>query len=154
MRKCCVSSISSSTNRCAPRYSTTRGISVIVPAPERYTIHKLIIATKWNVFSADKARKDINQTSALIQAFEVTRRASDLGFAWMEAWERGPRWRRRLAVGAMRLGDETVAILAKGGVEAAKLEGRGAPHEYGLGAGRTGLLESVAVITAASTPSP
>lgn len=130
------------------------GISVIVPAPERYAIHKLIIATKRNVFSADKARKDINQASALIQAFEVTRRASDLGFAWMEAWERGPRWRRRLAVGAMRLGDESVAILAKGVAEAAKLEGRASPHEYGLGAGRTGLLESVSVTRATSTPSP
>jgi hypothetical protein len=120
------------------------GISVIVPAPERYAIHKLIVATKRNVFSADKAKKDINQAAALIQAFDATRRASDLGFAWMEAWERGPRWRRRLAVGAMRLADETFDMLVKGIAEAAKLEGR-SPDGYGLGAGRDGLLVSVAV---------
>ena len=100
------------------------GVPVLVPAPERYAVHKLIIATKRNVFFADKAKKDINQAGALIQAFNAVKRSSDLGFAWMEAWERGARWRRRLGVGALRLSDDTFEMLAKGVAEAAKLDGK------------------------------
>ncbi|WP_409241685.1 GSU2403 family nucleotidyltransferase fold protein [Bradyrhizobium sp. CB1015] len=84
---------------------------VLVPAPERYAVHKLIIATKRNVFFADKSKKEINQAGALIQAFNAVKRSSDLGFAWMEGWERGARWRRRLGVGALRLSDDTFKTL-------------------------------------------
>ena len=57
------------------------GVPVLVPGPERYAVHKLIIATKRNVFFADKAKKDINQAGALIQTFNAVKRSSDLGFA-------------------------------------------------------------------------
>jgi hypothetical protein len=102
------------------------GVPVLVPAPERYAVHKLIVATVRNISSPDKARKDINQAAALIHAFDNAKRGSDLGFAWMEAWERGSKWRRRLGVGALRLPDETFQLLSKGVAEAAKLDGKGA----------------------------
>jgi hypothetical protein len=61
------------------------GVPVLVPAPERYAVHKLIVATVRNVSSQDKAPKDIKQAAALIQAFDTTKRGSDLGFAWLGA---------------------------------------------------------------------
>jgi hypothetical protein len=115
------------------------GVPVLVPAPERYAVHKLIVAVKRNRHLQDKAKKDINQADALMQAFAEVKRGSDLGFAWMEAWERGARWRRRMALGALRLADETFGILAAGVDDAAKLDGKPVA-EYGLDQGREGLL--------------
>ena len=129
------------------------GVPVLVPAPERYAIHKLIVATKRNVFFAAKAKKDINQADALIQAFDTAKRGSDLGFAWMEAWERGARWRRRLGVGALRLSDDTFAMLSKSVAEAAKLDGKSA-DKYGLTGGKDGLLARVSIAKAAAAPAP
>jgi hypothetical protein len=119
------------------------GVPVLVPCPERYAVHKLMVATLRNVFSRDKARKDINQAAALIEAFATTKRASDLGFAWIEAWERGPRWRRRMGVGALRLSAESLATLSSGVAEAAKLDGKQAA-DYGLENGKDGLLARIA----------
>lgn len=129
------------------------GVPVLVPAPERYAVHKLIVATARNVFSQDKAKKDINQAGALIQAFGAIKRTSDLGFAWLEAWERGPRWRRRVGVGALRLSNESFAILSKGVAEAAKLDGKPA-DDYGLENGREGLLARIGNRPATATPTP
>ena len=106
-----------------------------------------------NVFSADKAKTDINQAGTLIQAFDAVKRGSDLGFAWMEAWERGSRWRRRLGVGALRLSDGTFAMLSKGVAEAAKLDGK-SPDDYGLNAGKDGLLARVSIAKPVAAPSP
>src|SRR5258708_28973932 len=89
-----------------------------------------------------------HQAGALIQAFGTLKRASDLGFAWLEAWERGPRWRRRVGVGALRLSDESFAILSKGVAEAAKLDGKPADG-YGLENGKDGLLARIGKRTAA-----
>jgi hypothetical protein len=122
------------------------GVPVLVPAPERYAVHKLIVATVRNVSSQDKAPKDIKQAAALIQAFDTTKRGRDLGFAWMEAWERGSRWRRRLGDGALRLSDETFPLLSKGVAEAATLDGKAA-GEYGLDAGKEGLRTRIGLST-------
>lgn len=129
------------------------GVPVLVPAPERYAVHKLIVATVRNVFSQEKAKKDINQAGALIQAFDITKRGSDLGFAWMEAWDRGSRWRRRLGVGALRLSDETFSFLSKGVADAAKLDGK-TPEDYGLEFGKNGLIARIGFGKATSAPAP
>jgi hypothetical protein len=125
------------------------GIPVLVPAPERYAIHKLIVATMRSAQSQAKARKDLDQTAALIDAFGGVRRQSDLGLAWIEAWERGRRWRRRVAVGALRLPDRSFEILATGLREAAKLERKNAA-DYGLAGGRDELEAQIAI----SRPTP
>ena len=81
------------------------GVSVLVPTPERYGVHKLIVASQRtsSAESAAKAVKDITQAEDLIAALTIAGRQFDLSEAWAEAWERGPSWRENLAQGAMRM---------------------------------------------------
>lgn len=91
------------------------GISVRVPTPERYAIHKLIVATRRHEHgdSALKAVKDIDQAADLITALSGTQRTYEVSEAWQEAWDRGLAWRKRLALGAIRLPPETRGLLAR-----------------------------------------
>lgn len=84
------------------------GISVIVPAPERYAIHKLIVATRRqsDVNGVAKREKDVYQAGLLFEALSLTRRLDDLGYAVEEAWNRGPSWREALAKGLRMLPDK------------------------------------------------
>ena len=77
------------------------GISVIVPAPERYAVHKLIVASRRVVDTtgAAKREKDLRQASILFQTLQETNRNGDLGDAVMEAWERGEGWRLAIRSG-------------------------------------------------------
>ena len=71
------------------------GIVVNVPRPERYAIHKLIVATRRREGAA-KIRKDIAQAEFLI-SFLAKQRRHDLLDAWNEAMSRGPKWRQALS---------------------------------------------------------
>jgi hypothetical protein len=84
---------------------TRFGTLVNVPMPERYAVHKLIVATlrKDAGESAAKADKDIAQSGILIDALFAKRRAADLRDALAEALARGPAWRSRIETGATRL---------------------------------------------------
>jgi hypothetical protein len=73
------------------------GIPVIVPAPERYALHKLIVAQRRRDVSP-KRQKDIQQTQALLDVL-AQRRPSELRAAWAEAWRRGNKWRQLLGEG-------------------------------------------------------
>jgi hypothetical protein len=73
------------------------GIPVLVPSPERYAIHKLIVAVVRREDSA-KSAKDIMQAEQIIQAC-LARRSFALFEAWVEACERGPSWRANLKRG-------------------------------------------------------
>ncbi|EWY38331.1 hypothetical protein N825_14070 [Skermanella stibiiresistens SB22] len=90
------------------------GIPVTVPRPERYAVHKLIVATQRR--SADdygaKRDKDISQAAELIEVMRVKRRHLDLAEAWIEAWERGPSWRDALRKGKATLPDRARETLA------------------------------------------
>lgn len=81
------------------------GIPVRVPAPERYAVHKLIVAAdrRKTGTSLAKSRKDVAQAGFIIEAFREISRLEDIGYAWMEAWERGHGWQSRLKEGASRL---------------------------------------------------
>ncbi len=81
------------------------GVPVLVPAPERYAIHKLIVAIerRQDGRTTSKAGKDIVQAETLIVGLAETGRGLDLGSAWAEAWERGPAWREDLDAGRGRL---------------------------------------------------
>jgi hypothetical protein len=70
------------------------GILINVPQPERYAVHKLIVAQR-RTATAAKRPKDLYQASALFDAL-AENRASDLAAAWTEAYERGPHWREPL----------------------------------------------------------
>jgi hypothetical protein len=84
------------------------GVPVTVPAPTRYAIHKLIVATRRN--DREKAAKDLGQASFLIEAL-VGLNGFELIEAWMEAWQRGPTWRHALTLGKTRLTAEIGGML-------------------------------------------
>ena len=73
------------------------GIPVRVPAPERYAIHKLMVAILRRENPA-KSDKDIRQAEQLIRAL-MPHRSFALFEAWREACERGSSWRQNLMRG-------------------------------------------------------
>lgn len=73
------------------------GVLVNVPAPERYALHKLIVAQRRRTDSA-KTDKDLEQAEALLDVL-TARRSTDLREVWREAVGRGPRWRQFLTAG-------------------------------------------------------
>lgn len=77
------------------------GIPILVPAPERFAIHKLIVASRRmnDVVGHAKREKDVVQSGLLIEALAITRRQSDLASALAEAWERGKAWQDAIRVG-------------------------------------------------------
>jgi hypothetical protein len=109
------------------------GIPVTVPAPERYAVHKLIVAVqrKNDANAMAKARKDVQQAGHLIEALTLNAQQSDLGFAWMEAWDRGPRWQENLAIGRTRLTGEQMDLLRAAVKEACGHENKSL-NEYGF----------------------
>ena len=74
------------------------GIPVFVPAPERFAVHKLIVASRriHDNETADKSRKDRLQATAIMEAMIQQRQNAELADAFMEAWDRGPAWRRAI----------------------------------------------------------
>jgi hypothetical protein len=109
------------------------GIPVTVPAPERYAVHKLILAVqrKNDANGVAKARKDAQQAGHLIEALTLNSRQVDLGFAWMEAWDRGPRWQENLALGRKRLTVQEAEML-RAAVKEACLHENKALSDYGF----------------------
>jgi hypothetical protein len=73
------------------------GIFVLVPAPQRYAIHKLIVARLRQAGSA-KSKKDIQQAEVLLGLL-VVKHPHDLAEAWKEASGRGKKWRALLGEG-------------------------------------------------------
>lgn len=73
------------------------GIYVLVPTPQRYAIHKLIVAMRRREGSA-KSTKDIKQAEALFAALTRSR-PHELKAAWAEAYGRGRTWQRLLGQG-------------------------------------------------------
>ena len=68
------------------------GILVQIPQPERYAVHKLIVAQRRNPANRPKARKDLDQAQALIETLATERREL-LRDAYDAAMEAGPKWR-------------------------------------------------------------
>jgi hypothetical protein len=79
------------------------GVSVIVPDPARYAVHKLIVASRRHATGALKRDKDIMQAGILVEALLQTKRSSDLAMAYIEAWERGRAWEEGIKTGAAML---------------------------------------------------
>lgn len=87
------------------------GVLVQIPRPERYAIHKLIIADRRRDGSGSlKAAKDREQAAFLIQALAEDR-PDDLAHAYTDAMATGPRWRDHIANTLQRL-PETGRLLA------------------------------------------
>ena len=79
------------------------GVLVQIPRPERYAIHKLIVADRRQGGpDAIKAHKDRAQAAFLIEALAETR-PEDLAEAYQLALEVGPALRQRIAASLTRL---------------------------------------------------
>ncbi|TPI47569.1 hypothetical protein FJW05_11425 [Mesorhizobium sp. B2-9-1] len=75
------------------------GVPVLVPSPERFAVHKLIVAARRERSSAAKREKDLHQAGLLVEALDAMRRQDDLAYAFAEAWGRGDAWREALRKG-------------------------------------------------------
>ena len=73
------------------------GIYVLVPSPQRYAVHKLIVARRRSQGAA-KANKDVQQAQALLEAL-VRKRPHELRAAWHEAYGRGKKWQQLIGEG-------------------------------------------------------
>ncbi|WP_035725925.1 nucleotidyltransferase family protein [Fodinicurvata fenggangensis] len=88
------------------------GVPVNVPAPERYALHKLIVAQlrQASAGSQAKAGKDLEQAQALIAILAETR-PDDLRDAWSELRARGPSWRQKADRSLRRLSPDLQVAL-------------------------------------------
>ncbi|MHA3979129.1 nucleotidyltransferase family protein [Halovulum sp. GXIMD14794] len=86
------------------------GVLVQVPRPERYAVHKLIVADRRREGAdGQKARKDRAQAAFLV-AVLAEERPEDLAEAFETAQAQGPGWRSRIAATLERM-PETRAVL-------------------------------------------
>jgi hypothetical protein len=71
------------------------GVPVLVPSPERYAIHKLIVGSrrKEERDGTAKSSKDRLQAKSIIEAMVANKQHTDLAAAFTEAWDRGDQWR-------------------------------------------------------------
>jgi len=70
------------------------GVSVVVPAPERYAVHKLIVGSRRREDRdvTAKSAKDRLQARSIFEAMIKNRQNGDAASAYMEAWDRGESW--------------------------------------------------------------
>lgn len=79
------------------------GVLVQIPRPERFAIHKLIVASRRHGGPDEaKARKDRAQAEFLIRTLAEDR-PDDLAEAYEHALSQGPRWRDRIASSLERI---------------------------------------------------
>jgi hypothetical protein len=77
------------------------GVYVVVPAPERYAVHKLIVSRRRRAGSA-KQQKDIQQSAGLLDVL-AQKRPYELKTAWKDAYQSGKTWRQLLGEGLSQL---------------------------------------------------
>ena len=73
------------------------GVLVQVPRPERYAVHKLVVAARRHSSSALKAKKDLAQAEVLFEVLSEDRPA-ELANSLSVAMEKGPAWRAAIGV--------------------------------------------------------
>ena len=87
------------------------GAYVLVPTPERFAVHKLIVALHRPPGIAKKA-KDLQQAAALLEVVGQ-KRPAELRLVWDEAYTRGPKWRKLLLGGMSQLDPGTRDLTLK-----------------------------------------
>jgi hypothetical protein len=109
------------------------GLSVTIPSPERYAVHKLIVASrrKDDHNGILKLEKDVRQAEMLMDALIQTRRQSDLADAYAEAWKRGSAWKEGMTYGMRYLSMARRAPILEG-LTAGLEEIEEDPAEYGF----------------------
>ncbi|WP_315860919.1 GSU2403 family nucleotidyltransferase fold protein [Rhizobium leguminosarum] len=78
------------------------GISVVIPDPFRYAVHKLIVAGRRQNDAGGQAKrdKDLRQAGMLFDALPVSGHGPSLADAVEEAWNRGPAWKLAISEAA------------------------------------------------------
>jgi hypothetical protein len=106
------------------------GLPILVPAPERYAIHKLIVGSRRRIDDdgTAKSRKDRQQAQTLIETMIELRQGETIADAYMEAWDRGPGWREAIESSMRSLGDEKLVLSIADCVR--RLDAN--PAEYGM----------------------
>jgi hypothetical protein len=87
------------------------GISVTVPRPERFAIHKLIVAAYRSATESTKKEKDIHQAGQLITVLAADR-SKELKSAYRIAVKAGRKWEKAVLV-SLDLLPEVVRNLLK-----------------------------------------
>ena len=109
------------------------GVPVAIPAPARFAVHRVLVATclhgDANGYAEDSI--DFHQAAALTSALETVRRHGDLAMAWSEAWDRGPAWREALETGISYMQPKLRDALERA-LENGLEEIDADPAEYGL----------------------
>ncbi|OYX76667.1 MAG: hypothetical protein B7Y77_02565, partial [Bradyrhizobium sp. 35-63-5] len=77
------------------------GVLVLVPSPQRYAVHKLIISRRRRGGNI-KRDKDIQQAEALLGILS-DKRPYELGEVWNEAFERGHAWQQAITEGMTQI---------------------------------------------------
>lgn len=77
-------------------------VSVTIPAPERYAVHKLLVVGERGGAMRTKANKDLQQAAALF-AWLLANQRDALHEAWQDALSRGPGWRKRAVEGLIAM---------------------------------------------------
>lgn len=92
------------------------GIPVVVPAPERYAVHKMIVSSRrrHDANGEAKRKKDALQAASLMEAMIQIRSHADLAMAFSEAWNRGPSWRQGIRIGLSYIEDEKRSLIEEG----------------------------------------
>ncbi len=81
------------------------GVYVLVPASERYAVHKLIVSRRRKEGEA-KRGKDTQQAEALLNVL-VEKRPHELKAVWDEACGRGKTWQKLIGEGLVQLSPKT-----------------------------------------------
>ena len=88
------------------------GISVAVPDPARFALHKLVVAGERPAIMHVKREKDLWQASQLLQIL-ADERPGDLMLAWEALVSRGTGWSRRVEAGLTAADSLSPGIAAK-----------------------------------------
>lgn len=87
----------------AAAFSHEGATIVNIPAPERFAIHKLIVAAERTGQHRAKSRKDLVQAACLIEWHQENGHIGAVRAAWRDAVLRGPGWKKRLQAGQKAL---------------------------------------------------
>ena len=91
------------------------GVPVLIPSPERYAVHKLIVGSR-RIADREvtaKSAKDRLQARSIFEAMIANRQNADLAFAYTEAWGRGDAWKDAIRKSIESYDDEFKALLRK-----------------------------------------
>jgi hypothetical protein len=89
------------------------GVPVLIPSPERYAIHQLIVGSrrKQDRDGTAKGTKDRLQARSIVEAMIENRQHADLASAFIEAWDRGDQWRTAIRTSIATYDDDFQTLL-------------------------------------------